>query len=238
MQDTIIIDEKFCGYLNIGNGGYVCGMIANHIFSTTAKVTLWKPPPVNIPIDVVRIQNKVLLKNNDIIIAEGQSSSIDIDKIPSPPSFEEAVEASKLSFALSDNAPSPDCFVCGCNRNEDNGLRVFAGPVYNKNMVAAPFVPSPSLFDNSGNIRSEFLWAVLDCPGAYSFVEKQMPLMVLGRLVASVTKDIKPYEKCVVIGWQISTKGKKLFSGSALFSSSGELYGISKATWLPMKIQS
>ncbi|MDY7030330.1 MAG: hypothetical protein SVY10_00305 [Thermodesulfobacteriota bacterium] len=233
MNEKVIIDGKYCGFLGRGNGGYVCGMAAAYI-EGTAEVTLWNPPLVDVPFDVELIDGRTLFKHGDVVVAEARSCSLDLD-IPRPPTYEQAVEASKLSVALSDNPPSPDCFVCGCNRTKDDGLRIFAGPTQDNNVVAAPWVPQSSLADDSGKIKKEFLWAVLDCPGAYSYFDRRIPIIVLGRLAASVKNNIRPGEKCVVIGWKIGTEGKKLFSGSALFSESGELCGISKATWLPMK---
>ncbi len=233
MHRKITIGKKYCGFSNIGNGGYVCGMVAKDM-QGIVEVTLWKPPPLDLPLDVERDDNKVLVKDGDLVVAEGRSSSIDLE-VPDPPTYREAVEASKLSAALIDHPLSPDCFVCGCNRAEGDGLRVFAGPVTGKRIVAAPWVPRASLADNSGKIRKEFLWAVLDCPGAYSFIDSRTPVVVLGRLVADVKNRITPGEKCIVIGWKVSTDGRKYFSGSALFSESGELSGMAKATWFLMK---
>ena len=156
--------------------------------------------------------------------------------VPSPPTFEEAIESSRLSLALSPDPPSPDCFVCGCNRDKDDGLRVFAGPVTDNGIVAAPWIPNASLADDSGFIKREFLWSVLDCPGGYAFLSNDIPAIVLGRLVADVKGKIKPGENCVVIGWRISTDGRKYFSGSALFSETSGLCGMAKATWFPMHV--
>ena len=231
--DKIIIDQKYCGFLGIGNGGYVCGMAAGYI-QGDAEVTLWNPPLVNVSFDVDRIDSRVLFKNGDVIIAEAQPASINLD-VPSPPTYEEAVAASKHSLALGSIPPSPDCFVCGCNRDNSDGLRVFAGPAFDAGLVAAPWIPDASLADDSGRIREVFLWSVLDCPGAYAFFGDTMPAIVLGRLVAGVKQKIMPGEKCVIIGWKISQEGRKLISGSALFSESNDLCATAKATWLPMK---
>lgn len=233
MNDSIIIDQKYCGFLERGNGGYVCGTAARYI-KGTAQVTLWKPPPLDTPLDVERIDDRVLFKDGDVIVIEARPSAIDLN-IPSPPTYEEAMEASRLSLALAHDPPSPDCFVCGCNRAKNEGLRVFAGPVGDNGIVAAPWTPYSSLADDSGVVKREFLWSVLDCPGGYAFLNNGIPAIVLGRLVADVKEKIKPGERCVVIGWKLSTDGRKLFSGSALFSDSGELCGMAKATWFPMK---
>jgi hypothetical protein len=48
----IIIDKRFCGPPNSGNGGYVCGRLARHI-PGAAEVTLRAPPPLDTPLDAV-----------------------------------------------------------------------------------------------------------------------------------------------------------------------------------------
>src|SRR6185503_12253340 len=48
----IIIDKRFCGPPNSGNGGYVCGRLAPHI-PGGAEVTLRAPPPLDKPLDIV-----------------------------------------------------------------------------------------------------------------------------------------------------------------------------------------
>ena len=46
----IIIDKRFCGPPNSGNGGYVCGRLARHI-PGGAEVTLRAPPPLDKSLD-------------------------------------------------------------------------------------------------------------------------------------------------------------------------------------------
>ena len=48
----IIIDKRFCGPPNSGNGGYVCGRLAQHI-PGGAEVTLRAPPPLDTPLDAI-----------------------------------------------------------------------------------------------------------------------------------------------------------------------------------------
>ena len=50
MQNTIptIIRKRFCGPPNSGNGGYVCGLLANAL-GEPAQVTLHAPPPLDPP---------------------------------------------------------------------------------------------------------------------------------------------------------------------------------------------
>ena len=42
---SITIDKRYCGPPNSGNGGYVCGLLANHI-GASAEITLRVPPPL------------------------------------------------------------------------------------------------------------------------------------------------------------------------------------------------
>jgi len=48
---SIIIDRRYCGPPNSGNGGYVCGRLARHI-EGGAEITLRAPPPLDKPLDV------------------------------------------------------------------------------------------------------------------------------------------------------------------------------------------
>ena len=50
MTSSIIIDRRYCGPPNSGNGGYVCGRLARHISVGTpdgVEVTLRAPPPLD-----------------------------------------------------------------------------------------------------------------------------------------------------------------------------------------------
>ncbi|MCJ9705122.1 hypothetical protein MOV74_28970, partial [Bradyrhizobium sp. SHOUNA76] len=50
----IIIDKRYCGPPNSGNGGYVCGRLARHI-PGGAEITLRAPPPLDTPLDAIAI---------------------------------------------------------------------------------------------------------------------------------------------------------------------------------------
>jgi len=53
----IIIDKRYCGPPNSGNGGYVCGRLAQHI-PGGAEVTLRAPPPLDKPLDAAATEAK------------------------------------------------------------------------------------------------------------------------------------------------------------------------------------
>ena len=55
---------------------------------------------------------------------------------------------------------------------------------------------------------------------------------MLGRLAARLIAPVQPGERCVVIGWPLGEDGRKLYSGTALFSHDGELLAFARATWV------
>ncbi len=53
MVEQIIIERRFCGPPDSGNGGYTCGRLANYV-DGTAEVTLLRPPPLERPLGIER----------------------------------------------------------------------------------------------------------------------------------------------------------------------------------------
>jgi hypothetical protein len=104
-------------------------------------------------------------------------------------------------------------------------------PIQKLAMVASEWVPDDSLTDSSGSVSSEYLWAVLDCPGAYAFPELATGTILLGELAVSIKESVMVGEKCVLIGWEISHEGRKHYTGTALFGESGKCRAVGYATW-------
>ncbi len=230
MNKNIVINRQFCGPPDSGHGGYVCGVMARFI-DGVAEVTLRKPPPLDQPLRIEQLAaSKFLLKNGDEIVAEAQSANLDLD-VPTPPDYEQAKEAAQ-GYRGFDYHPSPSCFGCGTERVEGDGLRIFAGPVAGSQVVATTWIPDIWLSDNNGDVKPEFLWSALDCPGFYATYIDQGQMMLLGRFVVKIDGQVKSGEKYVLIGWEISKSGRKHYVGTALFSESGELCVKAKATWI------
>ncbi len=78
----------------------------------------------------------------------------------------------------------------------------------------------------------EFVWAALDCPGAYACGFGERGVLVLGRLAARV--DALPHagERCVVVAWPLGDEGRKAYAGTALYGEGGRLLGVARATWI------
>lgn len=166
-------------------------------------------------------------------MASARSATVELDT-PEPPGFSDA-QAASARYRGFVNHFYPDCFVCGPQRKHGDGLRIFAGPVEEgtgpEGMVAAAWIPDATLVDSSGFVAPEFVWAALDCPGAYAFPEPQNAALLLGELAVSIKGSVSVGEKCVLIGWEISRQGRKHYTGTALFGESGSCRAVGYATW-------
>lgn len=217
---TVTIDRRYRGPSGSGNGGYTCGVVAG-LVEGPAEVTLRLPPPLGRPLRVERIDGRVELRDADALVADARPVELELE-LPAPVAFDAAVEAA-LPHGDPDS-PFPECFVCG--RDRDDGLRIFPGPLPGAGVVAAPWVPGP---DTAG---PEFVWAALDCPGAYGSGAVGRGAVVLGRLAARVEALPEPGERCVVLGWSLGEDGRKLFAGTALYGAGGRVLGSARATWI------
>lgn len=232
MTASVTIKQRFHGPPGSGNGGYSCGIVGG-FFDGPAVVRLRIPPPLDTLMTVRKSDGGVELIHGDELVASGKPARVDID-IPEPPDFA-AAEAASKRYRGFDSHYYPGCFVCGPERDHGDGLRVFAGPVQQQGgpdgMVAATWIPDDSLVDSSGNIATEFIWAVLDCPGAYAFAEPATGTILLGELAVAIHGPVVPGEKCVVTGWGIRNDGRKHFTGTALFGETGTCRAVGYATW-------
>lgn len=230
MSDKIIIGTRFCGPPDSGNGGYVCGMVAQCL-EGVVEVRLMKPPPLGKPLDVKRTRGcRVFLKDGDTTIAEARQAWLDIE-VPEPPSFLEASEAMTHYVSEKDHF-FPTCFVCGPARHKKDGLRIFPGPVTGRRMVASAWVPDDTLSDSHDRVRPEFIWASLDCPGAFAVLGTGIRPIVLGSLTAEILKRPAVGENCIAVGWEIASQGRKRFAGTALFTEKGHILAKAQAIWI------
>ena len=215
----LVIDRKFRGPTRSANGGYTCGLLASFVHGP-AEVTLRLPPPIERPLEVAA-DGAVQLLDREQLVAEARPADLELD-VPEPIPFEDAAAA---ALPEGDRASAfPECFVCGWKRQD--GMRIYAGPVRDRELVAATWVPSQDV------LSSEFVWAALDCPGAYAVESGQRGNPVLGRLAARIEHLPRPDERCVVMGWPLGQDGRKLYAGTAVFRADGRLLGSARATWI------
>jgi len=204
-----------------------------------ATVRLRVPPPLDTPMKLHQSNGLVELFCGDELVASGRCAKLELD-IPEPPRFTGAQAASDRYRGFVSHF-YPSCFVCGPEREYGDGLRIFAGPVEPgtgpDGMVAAAWIPDTTLTNSSGLVAPEFIWAALDCPGAYAFPEPENAALLLGELAVSIEGSVSADEKCVLIGWEISRQGRKHYTGTALFGESGSCCAVGYATWFEVPSQ-
>lgn len=242
MSDTVVVDRRFCGPSDSGNGGYSCGVIARNI-GGPAEVTLRQPPPLDQPLALERDGDELRVFDGETLVAEARPVDTVAVDVPEPVSFADAGTAGAGSWIATspEDHPFPTCFVCGPGRAVGDGLRVFVGPVGGRaELYAAPWVPDASLRAPEGDdqIAPEFVWATLDCAGGigglYDAFAARIP-HVLGRLTAEVRGSVVVGERCVALGWQLGADGRKVETGSAVVGAGGEVVGRARATWIRLQ---
>jgi hypothetical protein len=217
---TITIDARFRGPDASGNGGYTCGIVAA-LLDGPAEVTLRRPPPLDRPLRIEYDGGGVAVWDGDALVAEAAPAEVRLD-LPEPVAYEDA-ERVRLPHG-DPHSPFPNCFVCG--RDRTDGLRLFPGPVPGRDVVAAPWVPDAS------TVGLEFVWAALDCPGAYGSGAIGRGDALLGRFAARVEALPRAGERCVVVGWSLGEEGRKVFAGTVLRGDGGRVLGYGRATWI------
>jgi hypothetical protein len=226
---TLTIASRFCGPPASANGGYFAGVVAG-CAARTVTVRLIRPPPLDTELTVEELPDGALrVLNGAEAIGEARPAVLTLEA-PRPPDYLEAVEASR-HYAGFRYHRFPSCFVCGTQRVRGDGMRVFAGPLPERGLVAAPWVPDASLDSGDGKVHAEFMSAALDCPGYYA-VAPDDRMMLLAEVTAHVDRRVHVGESCTVVGWQISSGGRKHEAGTALFDGKGELCGRARALWI------
>lgn len=213
-----MIDSRFRGPASSGNGGYSAGLVARELGGDEVEVTLRLPPPLD---EYLRLDADGRVWDDHALIAEARAGSVGLEP-PEPVGWDDAVAAERPDV----DSPFPHCFVCGAERAEGDGLRIFAGPVAGRDVVAATWTVS------ADTVGPEFVWAALDCPGAYATGVPGRGVVVLARLTARVDRVPQAGERCVVVGWPLGSDGRKHDAGTALFTAAGELLGIGRALWI------
>jgi hypothetical protein len=234
LPDQVVIARRFNGPPDSAHGGYACAMVARYI-EGPAEVSLRSPPPLERPLAVERATaGEVRLLDGEQLVAEGRPAGLEID-VPRPPSAERAQAAGERS-PLHHHHTFPDCFVCGPARAPGDGLRVICGPLDGERLVADSWTPEAELAGPDGNVVPEFVWSVLDCPsGNALLVVDDPPDVLLGRLTASIVGPVEAGRRHVAIGWLIERDGRKLHTGSALFTERGELRALARALWIELR---
>lgn len=229
----IVIDKRFCGPRQSGNGGYAAGLFAQTI-DGPAAVMLKSPPPLDTPIDLRPSERggyEAVVGDTLVGLIEPADVSVDVPHVPD----DAAVTAARNNFLIDADSEHllPYCFVCGNKRDEGDGLRIFAGPAPDSPVNADFWTPSRDLADENGLVRPEFLWAALDCPSAFA-LRNGLGLSLLGRLAVDIKRRPEAGEALIVAAWRTGQDGRKHYSASALYDEMGDVIAVGDAIWIEL----
>ena len=223
---TLRVAARFRGPPTSGNGGYVCGLVAQEL-GQPREVMLRSPPPLERAL-ALEAGAPARLLDGETLIAQSSPMDLALD-VPAPPSLAEAEAWSRLYPGFVSH-PFPECFSCGPARAVGDGLRIFPGAAPDASLHAAPWLADASLADESGRIPVAVAWAALDCAGYFATAHPVTAL--LGKMCAHVPAPLAASERYVVIGWSLGREGRKLYAGTALFDEQGVLRGSARQTWI------
>jgi len=232
MNTQTAIPARFNGPPTSGNGGYSCGLLAAHV-SGCACVRLHVPPPLDTPLHIKQTGDGAALYDGDTLVGTAAASALEL-AAPAAPSLTEA-EAAMQRFPCYEDHIFPTCFVCGPNRPAHDGLGLFPGPVAGRNVYACIWQPAPDLLDDEQNIRPEFLWAALDCPGYFAAMGDELRPALLGELVGELHTSVAGGQPLIVYAWPLGADGRKFYAGTAVATNDGRIVASAKSTWIILK---
>jgi hypothetical protein len=235
LGERVTIDRRFRGPPDSAQGGYACGLVAQHVQASCAAVSLRLPPPLEQPLEVKRgDDDAVSLMDGDRLIAEGGPAELQLLDIPGARSLEEARRAS-VSCPWTDRHPFPGCFGCGPERSQDEAVAIVMGPLPDHELFAAPWTPLADFAGADGSVSPLFVWAALDCPTAAPAVPSDAPASVLARLTGCLVAPVIPERPHTVVSWLIGHDGRKHRGGAAIHGPDSELCAYSEGLWIELR---
>lgn len=231
-MNTVVIDRRFRGPPESGQGGYSCGVLGARL-GPGAEVSLRLPPPLDRPLELVEVDGGLELRDGEAMVAAGHACELDLE-VPDPPAPEEA-EAASARCPWIERHPFPMCFACGPDRHPPDGLRIVMGPLDAGQLFAASWTPDPSLGDAEGVVAPELVWAALDCPTAAPAVPVDAAPSVLGRMRARLDAPVRAGETHVVTSWLVGHDGRKHVGACAIHGPDGRLRACSDGLWIELR---
>jgi hypothetical protein len=230
-EPTITIARRYAGPPESGNGGYTAGRLAGRVGSQPVTVTLRKPPPLDQPLTLSRVDGgSQLTADAGELIAEASSGHFDHQPV-APVSRARAESVQAAYPGLFDHSFN-GCFVCGPERTVGDGMRLCPGPI-SADRSACVWTPDESLADTHASrfAALEFVWAALDCPGGWTSDLIARPL-VLGRMTGAVHRLPEIGRPVVIVGELYETVGRKTRTGTAAYDENNRLVGRAEQVWI------
>jgi hypothetical protein len=237
VTESLIVERGFNGPRLSGNGGYVGGMLAQRLDPDAAvEVTFRAPIPLERPMTLHRSSDSLQLRDGDTLVCEARPGSVDRLSPPPPPTDWTDVMQRERDGGSFEDSDFHYCIVCGRGRAVGDGLRVLgtSGPEVGRSLSC--YLPHAAHANGDGRIKREFLWGALDCPGAWAAQDSNdwRPALT-GRMTAKIIGPPRVGERCAVVGWKLGAEGRKLYSGTALYTESGRLCALGHCTWILLK---
>ena len=218
------IPARYRGPYTSGNGGYSAGALARFI-EGPVTVRLNVPPPLDTPLKVEDRGDHLAACKGETVVMEARPAAGELGEAAFV-AFDDAA-AAEPAYPGWNYHGATECFVCGPDRRDPDGLRVFPGPVGDDRLVAATWVPAEAACDDNGMVRDEVIWGVIDCPGAWAAAAYDpvgMPYFpTLGTMTAAIEEPVRLNERVVVVGRYRSTEGRKLHTDVVLYGADGVL---------------
>lgn len=245
MNESIIpsltIQSGFNGPRLSGNGGYVGGKLAEayaRAYGPTdaVEITFRAPTPIERKMRLVRASDVLRLLDGETLICEARAGSVaHLEPPPAPSDWNEVMHRGDVGGSGGDSEFAT-CLVCGRGRAVGDGLRVLGTGGPQKGYSLSCYLPHANHADALGHIKPEFVWGTLDCPGAYAAQDPEdMRPALTGRMTAKIIEPPKVGERCAVVGWKTGEEGRKLYSGTALYTESGRLCALATCTWIVLR---
>ncbi len=235
-MSTLVIGRQFRGPPNSGNGGYVCGVLAGQV-EGLATAMIRAPVPLDVTLDLAHADGAAVLTAEDgVLIGQAAPSTQALPEPPPSPGLE-AARAAMAGYLGHTQRVHPTCLTCGPEREEGDGLRVFAGPVPDAEpgLVAAVWTPHAAFADAEGRVADEIVWAALDCPGFFAWIAREgRHGALLGTMTGEVTAPVKAGQDYVVLAWPIAREGRKETAGVALYDAEGQVVARGHQVWIIM----
>lgn len=239
---TITVARRFRGPSGSGNGGYTAGLLAERLLrarpvpggessgpAAAVRVRLHVPPPLDAPLEVEvdAADGSATLWAGSTTVATATWSALEAALVPPVPYDEVARRTGPYEGAT--DHPFPGCFVCGPDRADGDGLRLFPGGLGPGN-TACTWRPDASVVGSGGTAPAEIVWAALDCPGGWSSGLNRRP-MVLGTMTAEVLRLPRVDERCVVVGRLDQADDRRSSTSTALYVGT-TLLARAEAIWV------
>lgn len=264
----LIVPSRFNGPPSSGNGGWTAGLLAGALSPDlppdgrhpgdhsgpdsgdapedrsgpwpAIEVSLRQPPPLDTRMHVEPSDGGgVVASFGGAVIASARPVDDTLTEVDTVPPAE--ARAARERYAGLGSHPFPTCFVCGPERAEGDGLRIFGGRVDDvdgRARMASTWTPHPSLaedyhayVDDVPRASLAAAWAALDCIGAWSG-DLEDRMLVLGRMTARVDALPAIGEEHVVVGADRGQEGRKTFTASTLHDSDGRIVGSAEHVWI------